>query len=54
MVSARLLRGPTCPGIAATKCTQPGHKQMQGTSLFKRSIVTLEVLLKIKSSFKPF
>lgn len=54
MVSARLLLGLTCLGIAARKGTQPRDKQMQGMSLFKGSAVNLKVLLKIKSSFKTF
>lgn len=54
MVSARLLLGLACLGAAARICTQPGHKQMQSMSLFKGGIVTLKVLLKIKSSFKTF
>lgn len=53
MVSARLLLGRTCLGIAA-EYLQPGNKQTQGMSLFRISAVTLKVLLKIKSSFKPF
>lgn len=54
MVPARLLLGLTCLGIAARKCMQLGHTQMQGMSLFKGSIVNLKVLLKIKSSFETF
>ena len=44
---SRLLFGLICRGTAATKCMQPGNKQMQGMSLFRSSTVTLKVLLKI-------